>query len=148
MYRLGHGWRIVFLIFIAAGIVPMGGCGWWVGEPERRASAFVETLVREPTQFETLQGFMAQTPGVDVLAFTNEPPMRVALEYLRAKHRGGTGLDFSAFETARPNMDSRRIAVRVRVGDARPANDEVVLLLDLERESGGVWLVTQASVMP
>jgi hypothetical protein len=148
MRQLSHHRRAALALVVVVASAALGGCGWFGTEPERRARAFVEALVREPGEREALNAYVMQAPGVDPFAFTAEPPMRVALEYLRAKHRTGEALDFSAFETAHPNLHARRVAVRVRIGAARPATDEVMFVLDLERETGGTWLVTHASVMP
>jgi hypothetical protein len=147
MQDLRHGRRIALVLVIVLTGAALGGCGWFGSEPERRARAFIEALVRTPGEIETLHAFVARAPGVDPLAFTDEPPMRVALEYLRAKHQTGESLDFSSFETAQPNQDARRVVVRVRIGATRPATDEVVFSLELERESGGVWLVARANVV-
>jgi len=148
MRNLKHGRPIVVTLVVALVAGALGGCDWFGSEPERRARAFIETLTREPDNLEALREYTMRAPGVDPLAFTTEAPMHVALEYLRAKHQSGESLDFSAFETARPNQDSRRVAVRVRIGAARPATDEVMFVVELEHEPGGKWLVTNASVMP
>lgn len=148
MQQSWHRRRVVLAFIVAVTSVWLGACGWFGSEPERRARAFIEALVSEPGKLESLHAFVMRAPGVDPLAFTTEAPMQVALEYLRAKHRSGEALDYSAYETARPNQDARRVAVRVRIGDTRPATDEVMFLLELERETGDNWLITHASVMP
>lgn len=148
MRHVSHHRRAALALIILVTSAPLGGCSWFGSEPERRARGFVEALVREPGEREALNAYVMQAPGVDPLAFTTEPPMRVALEYLRARHKTGEALEFSAFETAQPNQHTRRVAVRVRIGAARPAADEVLFALDLERETGGAWLVTHAGVMP
>jgi len=148
MRHTWHPRRVALGLIIAFLGVTLVGCGWFGSEPERRARAFIESLVSDAGKPEVLHEFVMRAPGIDPLAFTLEPPMRVALEYLRAKHHSGEALDFSAYETARPNLDARRVAVRVRIGAQRPATDEVMFLLELEREPGNTWLVSHASVMP
>lgn len=148
MRHVSHHRRAALALVLVVTSAALGACGWFGTEPERRARGFVEALVREPGEREALNAYVMQAPGVDPLVFTTEAPMRVALEYLRARHTTGEALEFSAFETAQPNPHSRRVAVRVRVGAARPAADEVMLALELERETGGAWLVTHAGVMP
>ncbi len=148
MQAFRHCGRVALVATLVVVSVAISGCGWFGTEPERRARAFVEALVSEPAKLELLQGFVMGAPGVDPLAFTREPPMHVALEYLRSRHRSGDALDFSAYETARPNLDTRRVAVRVRIGAERPATDEVMFRVELERERGGTWLVTHTGVLP
>lgn len=134
--------RLQSLPWLLAGacLVLLVGCDLIRGPAtgaENRARDYLETLVREPANRERLNGFVdaidAPTPGIE------SAPVRVALDYLRARHRQGASLKFRTDEPRALEDGGQRVPVNVHL-EAAEARESIGFEVDMQAVDK-VWRV-------
>lgn len=124
---------------LATGLV---ACGWFSGAPESRARDFVEAVITEPDNAERLAALMhPRVATVDEMLDTLSG--RVAVDYLRAKHRQGVPLKFNIGNVEK-SVEGRKVQIAViDPAEARHGVDnQVVFQIYLESSERG-WSVTR-----
>lgn len=119
----------------------LAACGWFSGAPEYRARDFLRSMVTEPD--DTGRSAALLHPRVAEGGVLDTLSVRVAIDYLQAKHRQGVPLEFDA-GNAEKRGDGRRVRITViDQAEARHgAYDKIVFIVDLENSKSG-WLVTR-----
>lgn len=122
-------------------VAGLAACGWFTGAPESRARDYVRGIIAEPENTDRLTALTHPRAGMDDVLDTLSG--RVAVDYLRAKHRQGQSLKFGIGNLEKLG-DGRR--VHITVVDYAEAKhgiyDKVVFVVYLENSERG-WLVTR-----
>ena len=124
----------------------LAGCEPFWNAPERRALDFAEALVTMPADVQKLRDIANLAPDRNPEDLLDGLSARVALDFLRAKQTHGVALKFALGETR--HIDALRRAVSVRVSwlqPGTPANSEVRMQVQIEKDAQGRWCITRVT---
>lgn len=124
----------------------LAGCEPFWNAPERRALDFAETLVTMPADMQKLRDIANLAPDRNPEDLLDGLSARVDLDFLRAKQTHGAALKFALGETR--HIDALRRAVPVHVSwlqPGTPANREVRMQIQIEKDAQGRWRITRVT---
>ena len=124
----------------------LAGCEPFWNAPESRALDFAEALVTMPADVQKLRDIANLAPDRNPEDLLDGLSARVALDFLRAKQTNGVALKFALGETRQ--IDALRRAVSVRVSwlqPGTPANSEVRMQIQIEKDAQGRWCITRVT---
>jgi len=124
----------------------LAGCEPFWNAPEGRALDFAEALVTTPADMQKLRDIANLAPERNPEDLLDGLSVRVALDFLRAKQAQGVALKFALGEAR--HIDALRRAVSVRVSylqPGTPANSEVRMQVQIEKDGQGRWRITRVT---
>jgi hypothetical protein len=124
----------------------LAGCEPFWSAPEGRALDFVEALVTAPADMQKLRNIANLAPDRNPEDLLDGLSARVALDFLRAKQGQGVALKFALGEAKQ--IDAVRRAVSIRVSylqPGTPANSEVRMQVQIEKDNQGRWRITRVT---
>jgi len=136
-----------FTLALLAALAGAAGCELFRDSAESRARLFMETLVQEPDN-RTRLGELAGPADGDPESVLDGLSTRLAIGYLRARHRQGMQLDFAVATAQRTDPDRRtvRVAVAAPAAGLRHERDgRIRFETILERSEPHGWRVTRVS---
>lgn len=133
----------------AAGVLFLfgfAGCDPFWNAPEGRALDFTEALVTTPADMQKLRDIANLASDRNPEDLLEGLSGRVALDFLRAKQAQGVALKFAPGEVR--HIDAMRRAVSIRVSylqPGMPANSEVRLQVQIEKDNQGRWCIKRVT---
>jgi hypothetical protein len=122
------------------------GCELFWNAPEGRAQDFAEALVTTPTDIQKLRDIANLAPDRNPEDLLDGLSVRVALDFLRAKQAQGVALKFALGEARQINASRRAVSVRVSyLQPEMPANGEVRMQVQIEKDARGRWCITRVT---
>jgi hypothetical protein len=127
-------------------MVVLAGCEPFWNVPERRALDFAEALVTMPADMQKLRDIANLAPDRNPEELLNGLSARVAVDFLRAKQAQGVALKFALGEARQINASRREVSVRVSwLQPGTPANSEVRMQIQIEKDAQGRWRITRVT---
>ena len=124
----------------------LAGCELFWNTPEGRALDFAEALVTTPAEIQKLRDIANLAPARNPEDLLDGLSARVTLDFLRAKQAQGVALKFALGETRQINASRRAVSVRVSyLQPETPANSEVRLQVQIEKDDQGRWCITRVT---
>jgi hypothetical protein len=122
------------------------GCEPFWNAPESRALDFAEALVTMPADMQKLRDIANLAPDRNPEDLLDGLSARVALDFLRAKQTHGVALKFALGETRHVDVLRRAVSVRVSwLQPGTPANSEVRMQIQIEKDAQGRWCITRVT---
>ena len=124
----------------------LAGCEPFWNTPESRALDFAEALVTMPADVQKLRDIANLAPDRNPEDLLDGLSARVALDFLRAKQTQGVTLKFALGETRHIDVLRRAVSVRVSwLQPGTPANSEVRMQIQIEKDTQGRWCITRVT---
>ena len=124
----------------------LAGCEPFWNAPEGRALDFAEALVTTPTEIQKLRDIANLAPPRNPEDLLDGLSIRVTLDFLRAKQAQGVALKFALGEARQINASRRAVLVRVSyLQPETPANSEVRMQVQIEKDDQGRWCITRVT---
>jgi hypothetical protein len=138
--RSASRWPALTLL-IAAALLGFAGCKGQSADATDRAKLFVRTLITRPDDAASLNALSDNNAeAIQNNLFTNVST-KVALDYLRARHRQGVPINMTAQYQA--GADPRHAAVTIHIVPDETSGDALVLRIILKKTAAD-WIVTAA----
>ena len=127
-------------------MVVLAGCEPFWNTPESRALDFAEALVTMPADTQQLRDIAYLAPDRNPDDLLDGLSARVAVDFLRAKQTHGVALKFALGETRHIDVLRRAVSVRVSwLQPGTPANSEVRMQIQIEKDAQGRWCITRVT---
>ncbi len=124
----------------------LAGCEPFWSAPEGRALDFAEALVTTPAEIQKLRDIANLAPARNPEDLLDGLSIRVTLDFLRAKQAQGVALKFALGEARQINASRRAVSVRVSyLQPETPANSEVRMQVQIEKDDQGRWCITRVT---
>jgi hypothetical protein len=124
----------------------LAGCEPFRNAPESRALDFTEALVTMPADMQKLRDIANLAPDRNPEDLLDGLSARVAVDFLRAKQAQGVALKFALGEARQINASRRAVSVRVSyLQPGTPANSEVRMQIQIEKDAQGRWCITRVT---
>jgi hypothetical protein len=138
----------IFPIVLLTALAVVAGCELFRDAAESRARFFLETLVQEPDNRERLRDLSKPADDQDPTTVLEGLSTRLAIDYLRARHRQGMTLDLEV--TAAQRLDAGRRLVLIAAsanptGLRQESDGRIRLQVALELSEQRQWLVTRVT---
>lgn len=116
-------------------LAALAACQLFQDEAETRALGFIETLVVDPANDARLRELA--NGGADPRQLIGDLPVKLGLEFLRARRAQGAAVEFVAARIERPDNRHRTVQVLARAdGAGTRAGDELAFEVALQRNDG------------
>jgi hypothetical protein len=127
-------------------LLGLAGCEPFWNAPEGRALDFAEALVTTPAEIQKLRDIANLAPTRNPEDLLDGLSVRVTLDFLRAKLAQGVALKYALGEARQINASRRVVSVRVSyLQPETPANSEVRLQVQIEKDAQGRWCITRVT---
>src|SRR5216684_3442486 len=136
LYRINNILALILAVNLAA-------CGFFNSAPESRARDFVKLLIMEPDNDQRLREFSRSGPAQSPLALVDTLTAKVAVDYLRAKHRQGIELDFKVGDVQNQGDSRKVIIIVIDHTKAKAGAPEKVPFSTFVEKGDRGWVVTR-----
>ncbi|MBI5612275.1 MAG: hypothetical protein HY942_04270 [Gammaproteobacteria bacterium] len=138
----------LFPLVLLTVLAVVAGCELFRDAAESRARFFLETLVQQPDNRERLSELSKPADGQGFEAVLDGLGTRLAIDYLRARHRQGMTLELAV--TAAQRLDAGRRLVLIAAsadptGLRQESDGRVRFQVALELSEQRQWLVTRVT---
>lgn len=138
----------IFPFVLLTALAVVAGCELFRDAAESRARFFLETLVQEPDNRERLGELSKPADGLGPESVLEGLNTRLAVDYLRARHRQGITLDLNV--TAAQRLDAGRRLVLIAASANPPglrqeSDGRIRFQVALESSEQRQWLVTRVT---
>lgn len=122
------------------------GCEPFWNSPENRALDFAEALVTAPADKQKLRDIAHLSADGNPEDLLDGLSARVALDYLRAKQAQGMTLKFALDGAKQIDALRRQVSIHVSyLQPGTPANSEVRMQVQIEKDGQGRWRITHVT---
>ncbi len=136
----------IFPLVLLTALAVVAGCELFRDAAESRARFFLETLVQEPDNRERLSELSKPADGPETVL--EGLSTRLAIDYLRARHRQGMTLELAVTAAQRLDADRRQVLIAASAnppGLRQESDGRIRFQVALELSEQRQWLVTRVT---